>query len=75
LNNPGHLGETARQLVKRGIMPTEDGWGDTNLLCARRLGRSRSGTRGTGLLKSDSPHGTWAISSRGMEHLRRTRNA
>jgi type IV secretory pathway VirD2 relaxase len=27
LNNPRHLGETARQLVKRGIMPTEDGWG------------------------------------------------
>jgi type IV secretory pathway VirD2 relaxase len=27
LNNPRHLGETARQLLKRGIMPTEDGWG------------------------------------------------
>jgi type IV secretory pathway VirD2 relaxase len=27
LNNPSHLGEAARQLVKRGIMPTEDGWG------------------------------------------------
>jgi len=22
-----HLGETARQLLKRGIMATEDGWG------------------------------------------------
>ena len=27
LNNPSHLRENARQLVKRGIMPTEDGWG------------------------------------------------
>jgi len=27
LNNTRHLGETASQLVKRGIMPTEDGWG------------------------------------------------
>jgi len=27
LNNSRHLGEAARQLVKRGIMPTEDGWG------------------------------------------------
>ena len=27
LNNPRHLGEAARQLLKRGIMPTEDGWG------------------------------------------------
>jgi type IV secretory pathway VirD2 relaxase len=27
LNNPGHFGETARELLKRGIMPTEDGWG------------------------------------------------
>jgi hypothetical protein len=27
LKNPSHLGETARQLLKRGIMPTEDGWG------------------------------------------------
>ena len=27
LNNPRHLGEAARQLQKRGIMPTEDGWG------------------------------------------------
>jgi type IV secretory pathway VirD2 relaxase len=27
LSNPRHLGETARQFLKRGIMPTEDGWG------------------------------------------------
>lgn len=27
LNNPRHLGDAARQLLKRGIMPTEDGWG------------------------------------------------
>jgi len=27
LTNPRHLGEKARQLLKRGIMPTEDGWG------------------------------------------------
>ena len=27
LNDPRHLGETARQLLKRGIRPTEDGWG------------------------------------------------
>jgi type IV secretory pathway VirD2 relaxase len=27
LSNPRHLGEAARQLLKRGIMPTEDGWG------------------------------------------------
>lgn len=27
LNNPRHLAETASQLLKRGIMPTEDGWG------------------------------------------------
>jgi hypothetical protein len=27
LDNPRHLGEAARQLLKRGIMPTEDGWG------------------------------------------------
>ena len=27
LTNPGHLCEAARQLLKRGIMPTEDGWG------------------------------------------------
>ena len=27
LNNPRDLGETVRQLLKRGIMPTEDGWG------------------------------------------------
>jgi hypothetical protein len=27
LSNPRYLGETARQLLKRGIMPTEDGWG------------------------------------------------
>jgi hypothetical protein len=27
LNNPRHFGETARDLLKRGIMPTEDGWG------------------------------------------------
>jgi hypothetical protein len=26
LNAPRHLGEAARQLLKRGIMPTEDGW-------------------------------------------------
>ena len=24
---PAHLGEAARELLKRGIMPTEDGWG------------------------------------------------
>ena len=28
-----------------------------------------------GLLKPDSPRGTWAISAKGMEHLKRTRNA
>ena len=27
LTNPRHLGEKARELLKRGIMPTEDGWG------------------------------------------------
>jgi type IV secretory pathway VirD2 relaxase len=27
LTNPRHLGEEARELLKRGIMPTEDGWG------------------------------------------------
>jgi hypothetical protein len=27
LTNPRHLGERARDLIKRGIMPTEDGWG------------------------------------------------
>jgi hypothetical protein len=27
LDNPRHLGGAARQLLKRGIMPTEDGWG------------------------------------------------
>jgi type IV secretory pathway VirD2 relaxase len=27
LSNPRHLGETARQLIERGVMPTEDGWG------------------------------------------------
>ncbi|MFZ0934128.1 MAG: DUF3363 domain-containing protein [Bryobacteraceae bacterium] len=27
LVNPRHLGERARELIKRGIMPTEDGWG------------------------------------------------
>lgn len=27
LSSPRHLGETARQLLKRGIMATEDGWG------------------------------------------------
>jgi hypothetical protein len=27
LNNPRHLGDAARQLLKRGIVPTEDGWG------------------------------------------------
>jgi type IV secretory pathway VirD2 relaxase len=27
LSNPRHLVETARQFFKRGIMPTEDGWG------------------------------------------------
>jgi hypothetical protein len=27
LNNPRHLGEAARLLLKRGFMPTEDGWG------------------------------------------------
>jgi hypothetical protein len=27
LINPRHLGERARELIKRGIMPTEDGWG------------------------------------------------
>ena len=27
LNNPRHLGETVRQSLKRGVMPTEDGWG------------------------------------------------
>ena len=27
LNNPRHFGEVARQLLKRGIIPTEDGWG------------------------------------------------
>jgi hypothetical protein len=26
LGNSRHLGEAARQLLKRGIMPTEDGW-------------------------------------------------
>ena len=27
LRNPRHLGETVRQILKRGGMPTEDGWG------------------------------------------------
>jgi len=27
LNNPRHFGGIARQLLKRGIIPTEDGWG------------------------------------------------
>ncbi len=27
LTNPRHLGKAARELLKRGIMPTEDGWG------------------------------------------------
>jgi len=27
LRNPRHLGEAARQILKRGDMPTEDGWG------------------------------------------------
>jgi hypothetical protein len=27
LTNPSHLGEEARELLKLGIMPTEDGWG------------------------------------------------
>jgi len=27
LSSPRHLAEIARQLQKRGIMPTEDGWG------------------------------------------------
>ena len=27
LTNPRHLGEKARELLKRGIVPTEDGWG------------------------------------------------
>ena len=27
LSSPRHLAEIARQLHKRGIMPTEDGWG------------------------------------------------
>jgi type IV secretory pathway VirD2 relaxase len=27
LTDPRHLGEAARELLKRGIMPTEDGWG------------------------------------------------
>jgi hypothetical protein len=27
LSNPHHLGETARQFLKRGVTPTEDGWG------------------------------------------------
>jgi hypothetical protein len=27
LSNPRHLGETTRQLLKQGILPTEDGWG------------------------------------------------
>ncbi len=27
LTNRSHLGEKARDLLKRGIMPTEDGWG------------------------------------------------
>jgi len=52
LNDPRHLGETARQLLKRGVMPTRTagavGWDDTNLLCARPLGRSRSATSGIG---------------------------
>jgi hypothetical protein len=47
LNKPRHLGETARQLLKRGIMATEEGRGGTNLLCARPLGRPRSGENPT----------------------------
>ena len=27
LTNPSHLGEKARELLKRGTLPTEDGWG------------------------------------------------
>jgi len=27
LSNPRNLGEKARELLKRGVMPTEDGWG------------------------------------------------
>jgi hypothetical protein len=27
LSNPRHFGGAARQLLKRGIIPTEDGWG------------------------------------------------
>jgi type IV secretory pathway VirD2 relaxase len=27
LSNPRHLSETTRQLLKQGILPTEDGWG------------------------------------------------
>ena len=27
LKNPHHLSETAHELLKRGITPTEDGWG------------------------------------------------
>ncbi len=27
LSNPLYLGEAARKLLKRGIIPTEDGWG------------------------------------------------
>ena len=27
LSNTSHLGEAARQLLKRGVTPTEDGWG------------------------------------------------
>jgi hypothetical protein len=55
LTNPRHLGEKARDLLKRGIVPTEDGWGgwleSIRRLCARPLVRSRSGSNGTWLAR------------------------
>ncbi len=55
LDNPRHLGGAARQLLKRGIMPTEDGWGGwlgryQSAICRTPV-RSRSATSGTWLAR------------------------
>jgi type IV secretory pathway VirD2 relaxase len=51
VDNRRHLAETARKLIKRGVIPTEDGWGGW-------LGRYQAGLRETAIRLEQEPERT-----------------
>jgi hypothetical protein len=73
LNNPRHFRETARRHLKRGIPPTEDGWGGClgryqSALCkaTREIESATSGTgfasrSGAGIGRADDDGNSWRI--------------